>query len=500
MTETILEMQGIRKSFPGVKALKGVDFSVRKGEIHALVGQNGAGKSTLLKILSGVYAADGGKVIFNGETLDKWTPIEMIDKGIALIYQELNLVQSYSIAQNMFIGRELRNSFGLIKWKEMRSKAKKALERVSTTDFDVSIPVSELSAAKQQLAAIATALDRHPKLLILDEPTSRLSLHDAETLFALLEQMREEGISIIYVSHRLNEIYRISDRITVLRDGEHIATETKEEMPPERLVEYMVGEDVKQDSFAAPSNLGDTVLKVENLSGIGTVHSVDFELRGGEVLGLVGAVGAGKSDVLRLLFGIDNRDEGSISIQGKNIKGGNPKECIEAGMALCPEDRKYQGLVLDDSIQNNITLAGLKKFALQNIFTNRKREADVAQDLVKRLQVATPSISTHARSLSGGNQQKVVLAKWLCTESQIFLFDEPTVGIDIQGKAEIYKLMHDLAQQGAGILFVTSDIEEGLAVSHRVLVMYRGSIVAELDPATTSIGEASFLAMGGTRE
>ena len=497
MTESILEMQGINKHFPGVQALKDVDFSVLKGEIHALVGQNGAGKSTLLKILSGVYHADSGSVKIKGKKLEKWDPQEMIDRGISFIYQELNLVQSLSVAQNIHIGREPRNAFGLVDWKKMRAGAREALARIGADDLDVNMPVEQLTVAKQQLVAIARALDMTPTILILDEPTSRLGLEDTERLFSLLKNMQAEGLSIVYVSHRLGEIYRISNRITVLRDGKLIATETAADMSAQQLVRNMVGEDVAEKTYDRQKTFGEVVLKLDNLQGEG-VNGVDLELRKNEVLGLIGAVGAGKTETVRALFGIDKAQDGSIRIGENVVKQHTSTEAISLGMALCPEDRKYQGLLLDNSISENVTLAGLRKYTNWKWFPNKKKERSVVVDLVKRLRVATPSINTNARSLSGGNQQKVVLAKWLCTSSQVFVFDEPTIGVDVQGKGEIYDLMHELAQQGAGVLFVTSDIEEGLQVCDRVLVMYKGSIIKELDPGKTSKEEASLYSMGGT--
>jgi len=497
VTESILEMQGVKKSFPGVQALKGVDFSVLKGEIHALVGQNGAGKSTLLKILSGVYHADSGSVMINGEKLTRWSSQEMIERGISFIYQELNLVQSLSVAQNIYIGREPRNAFGLINWNKMRAGAREALARIGAADFDVDMPVKQLTVAKQQLVAIARALDMAPTLLILDEPTSRLGLKDTEKLFTLLQKMQEDGLSIIYVSHRLSEIYRISNRITVLRDGQWIATQDTCDMSPRELVQNMVGKDVADQTYTREKPNGDVVLELNNLQGE-NINGVNLKLRKNEVLGLIGAVGAGKTETVRALFGIDKLSAGTIKVGCKELKHYTPTEVISLGMALCPEDRKYQGLLLDNSISVNVTLAGLRKFTNWKWFPNRKQEISTVVELVNKLRVATPSIKKNTRSLSGGNQQKVVLAKWLCTSSQVFVFDEPTIGIDVQSKAEIYELMHELAGEGAGVLFVTSDIEEGLQVSDRVLVMYKGKIIKELYPGTTTKEEVSLFAMGGT--
>lgn len=497
MADTVvLEMHNIDKQFPGVHALKNVHFDVRKGEIHALVGQNGAGKSTLLKILAGIYHPDEGTISINGNNYDRWTPHQIMGMGVSFIYQELNLFQDLSVAQNLFIGREPTRVPGVIYQNEMRARAEKALARLDATDIQVDALVKDLSAAKQQIVAIAKAFDQNPSLIVLDEPTSRLGLEDSEKLFAILNKMRDQGLSIIYVSHRLGEIYRISDRITVLRDGCLIKTDDAKSITPRQLVQYMVGEDVLIKKYKQKDKRGDVLLKTESLTG-GSFQDVNLELHAGEVLGLVGAVGAGKTEMVRVLFGIDLFESGMISVQGNKITRNKPQKAIANGMALCPEDRKYQGLVLENSIRENITISSLNKVKTSFWLVDRKSEKDTVNAMVSRLRIATPSIDKKARELSGGNQQKVVLAKWLCTDSCVFIFDEPTVGVDIQGKSEIYDLMHELANNGAGVLFVTSDIEEGLHVSDRLLVMYKGSIIKELDPHRSSLEETSLYAMGG---
>ena len=496
MADKILEMNDIQKHFPGVQALKGVDFEEQKGEIHALVGQNGAGKSTLLKVLAGIYVPEQGSIKVNGIELTRWNPQKVMDMGISFIYQELNLVQSMTVAQNLFIGNEARNALGLINWKKMRANAKGALARIGITDIDVNTPIKNLTVAKQQLVAIARALAQNPKLLVLDEPTSRLSFEDAEQLFKILKAMQKDNISIIYVSHRLSEIYRISDRVTVLRDGTCIITNQTKAIPARELVKYMVGEDVKKKKYARVKEQNLLLLKSDHLQGNG-IDQVDLSVFAGEVVGLVGAVGAGKTEFVRILFGIEPPTAGSIEIKGEILKKFTSADAIAHGIALCPEDRKYHGLLLDNSIQNNITLAGLKQFTSIKWFTNNRKEQNVVLDLVKRLKIATPSIAKNARELSGGNQQKVVLAKWLCTTSQVFIFDEPTVGVDVQGKTEIYDLMHELANNGAGVLFITSDIDEGMQICDRILVMYKGAVLTELDPLSTTVEEASMFAMGG---
>lgn len=497
VAEKVLEMRDISKYFPGVQALENINFDVRKGEIHALVGQNGAGKSTLLKILAGIYNPDKGTITIHQTCQERWTPRQMMEQGIGFIYQELNLFQTLSIVQNLFAGREYTQKIGLISKYKMRARAKEALARLGLRDIDVEMAVKDLPVAKQQIVAIARALSQKPSLLVLDEPTSRLSMDDAQRLFEILESMRDESISIIYVSHRMDEIYRISDRITVLRDGKHIITDETKSITSKQLVKYMVGEELAKKEFHRAPNIRGKILDVEKLSGNG-FSDISFSLSAGEVLGLVGAVGAGKTELIRAIFGIDNISHGEMSISGDALVQHNPGNAILHGVALCPEDRKYQGLVLQKSIKENITLAGLKKFVKFGGLVDYGEERRVADGLIKRLRIATTSANKPARDLSGGNQQKVVLAKWFCTDSRVFLFDEPTVGVDIQGKAEIYDLMHELADGGAGVLFVTSDLDEGLQVSDRLLVMYKGSLIAELDPTKTNMEEVSMVAMGGT--
>jgi ribose transport system ATP-binding protein len=495
--DTVLTMQGITKRFPGVTALRSVDFEVHPGEIHALVGHNGAGKSTLLKILAGVYRADEGQIVLNGQEITRWGPQQVLDHGVSFIYQELNLVQSMSVAQNIMIGREPRRAAALVDWRSMCVRAENALAHIAAGDIDVRAPVGELGVAKQQLVAIARALDQHPTLLVLDEPTSRLSLEDTQHLFDLLDQMRDQGLSIIYVSHRLDEIYRIADRVTVLRDGERVLTAEIGDVSPDELVQHMIGSAVEAAARQRALSQGERLLFVDDLTGPG-VHGVSFALHSGEVLGIVGAVGAGKTELVRLLFGIDLLESGEIVMRdGTPLHAYHPSAAIAHGLALCPEDRKEQGLLLDSSIRENITLAGLRDLVVARWFPSRRKESSVVNKLVKRLRIVTPTINQHARALSGGNQQKVVLAKWLCTDSQIFILDEPTVGVDVQGKVEIYELMYELAEQGAGILFVTSDIEEGLQVCDRLVVVYRGEIAADLMPAQTKLEDVMLYAMGG---
>jgi len=492
----ILEMKQICKHFPGVQALAGVDFCVNKGEIHALVGQNGAGKSTLLKILAGIYKPDSGKVLFNNEDLTGLSPKGILDHGVSFIYQELNLIHDMTVAQNIFLGREFRNKLGLVNRKKMQEQAKLALSQIGEKEINVNLPVYKLSVAQQQMVAISKALEQKPRLLILDEPTSRLSQAEIEKLFNVLTTLSSGDISIIYVSHRLDEIFRISDRVTVLRDGKLIGTHKTKTIGTEELIHEMIGEKVHKVANAkSPDKSSPVCLKVNDLKGP-MLNGVNFSLQQGEVLGIVGAVGSGKTELIHLLFGLEKSVEGEIEINSKKIDLNSSKKAVSSGIALCPEDRKVQGLILDDSITNNISLVALKSFTWGGWFINKKRENKNAKNLVESLNIATPSIKQIARHLSGGNQQKVVLAKWVSTASKILLFDEPTVGVDVLGKTEIYELLIRTASEGAGVIFVTSDPEEGWSICNRVLVMFEGRITANIDPRVTTFEKMMSYIMG----
>lgn len=496
----ILEMRQINKYFPGVHALDSVDFCVRTGEIHALVGHNGAGKSTLLKILSGIHSPDSGDIVFNGNNITNSSPKEVLDHGISFIYQELNLVHNLSVAENIFLGREIKNKIGLIKKNEMRKEARKILNKLGEEKIDVKLPLSEISVAQQQMVAIAKALDQSPRLLVLDEPTSRLSKSEIEKLFSLLHSLALKNISIIYVSHRLEEIYRIAERVTVLRDGKFMGTHAVKEINADDLVEEMVGERLRKSENANPPNPQAPIcLQVNNLKG-STVNNISFYLKQGEVLGIVGAVGSGKTEMIQLLFGLDKRTGGDIEVNGKNIDIFSSQKAVSSGLALSPEDRKSQGLLLMESIINNITLASLKNFTHGGWLVRRQQEVNHAKGMVRKLRIVTPSIRQLTQNLSGGNQQKVVLAKWLSTEAKIFIFDEPTVGVDVQGKEEIYGIVKEIANSGAGVIFLTSDPEEGWSLCSRLLVMFERQIVADVDPKTITLAQLTSYTMGGNRK
>jgi len=493
----ILEMRQICKHFPGVQALAGVDFCVRKGEIHALVGHNGAGKSTLLKILSGIYKPDSGQILFDKDTITDWSPREVLDHGISFIYQELNLVQDMTVAQNIYLGREPRNRLGFINWLKMQKNAKAALQQIGEKDIHVKVKLQKLSVAQQQMVAIAKALDQKPQLLVLDEPTSRLSQTEIEKLFEVLKALSEKDISIIYVSHRLDEIYRIAERVTVIRDGNVVGTHDTRKIKPAELIHEMIGDKVRKVENATPPPRNSAIcLKVNDLKGP-KVNGISFELHQKEVLGITGAVGAGKTEFIHLLFGLEKPTSGEIEMNGNKMRFVSSQDAIKGGLALCPEDRKAQGLILENTIERNISLVALKKLTKGGWLLSGKQENSHARKMVDSLKIIAPSVRQLARYLSGGNQQKVVLAKWLSTDSKVFLFDEPTVGVDVHGKTEIYDLLKKLASEGSGVIFVTSDPEEAWSVCSRVLVIFEGKTTANIDPKKTSLNQLMHYVMGG---
>lgn len=498
--QNILELKNIRKQFPGVIALDNVDFDLRRGEVHALVGHNGAGKSTLLKIIAGSYKPDSGEMVFDGNTIHNWSTKAALNHGINLIYQELNLVQDMTVTENLFLGRELLGQTRLLEKKKMRNEARKALQEIGAEAIDVRLPLHQISVAQQQMVAIAKALDQSPKLLVLDEPTSRLSLTEINNLFDIIRGLTQKGISVIYVSHRIEEIFRIADRVTVLRDGRKIATHLISEIIKEQLIREMIGEELREMPIHDPSEeRGEILLEVENLSGPRT-FSVSFELRQSEVLGILGAVGSGKTELVQLLSGLGfdtQKIQGRVLHNGKDVTKQDASYKLRNGIALCPEDRKKHGLILDDTLTRNISLAAINKFTLGGLIVNQHKEIQHAKKMISDLRIATPSVNQHTKNLSGGNQQKVVIGKWISTDSDIFIFDEPTIGVDVKGKSEIYYLIKELANTGAGVIVFSSDVEEALLLSTRILVMFEGEIVCECKPHDETIESLTKKVMGG---
>jgi ribose transport system ATP-binding protein len=477
-----VRMTGISKSFSGTRVLHGVDFDLRKGEVHALVGGNGAGKSTLMKILQGVYTPGEGQIAVDGAPVEIRSPHDARALGIGMIFQEFSLIPTLTVAQNIFLGHEPRGSGGLI---DDRASVRRTRELFAEMeeDIDPNARMLDLGTGYWQLTEIAKALAQDARVLIMDEPTSSLTATEAHSLFALVQRLKERGISIIYISHRMDEIFRITDRITVLRDGRHILTEDTAALTMNQVIDAIVGQAMEQafewrerfvDRSVAP------LLQVRNLCAGNRVQEVSFDLYPGEILGLAGLMGSGRTELARAIFGIDRVDRGEVLIRGQRVDIGNPEEAISAGVSLVPEDRRIQGLVLDHSVKNNLLLPLLDRLDHAGIIDDRRGDR-MAGSIVGDLRIKTSSIATTVRLLSGGNQQKVVIGKWLATEPDILIMDEPTAGVDIQAKTEILGVIRALADRGKGIIVISSELVELLAVSDRLLVLRGGHVIREID-------------------
>ncbi len=495
--DIVIQAQGVYKSFPGVLALQHLDFAIRRGEVHALVGQNGAGKSTLVKIIVREYQEDEGAIFVEGHNVRHMAIRDVQQLGLSLIHQDLNLVPIFTVAHNICLGVEPVTRFGTLDWKAMRDKAAPYLAELSS-DIDPETRVEDLSISQQQLVTVARALVSHPKILILDEPTARLDQHSTDALFSFLERFKKKGRTILYISHRLEEIYRICDRITVLRDGRNVATAKVGDLPRAELVRKMVGRELKQQVPKQAATIGERLLSVRNLNPPTGAQDVSFDLRAGEILGIVGSIGAGKSEVARTLFGADRKKSGHITVQGKPVDIREPHHAITAGIALVPEERRKQGLVGNESIRKNLTLVSLrKKFCRLALWLDQKREKQVTDSLIHTLNMATPSGEQETQLLSGGTQQKVVVGKWLISDSKVYIFDEPTKGIDVGGKHDIYKLIVELAKKQAGVIFISNELDEVLALCDRTLVMFGGRVVKELVNKETTKEDILYYVMGG---
>jgi D-xylose transport system ATP-binding protein len=487
---SLLEMQEITKTFPGVRALDGVTFDLHAGEIHALVGENGAGKSTLMKILGGVYPHPqyGGGILIEGEARRFGGVREAEAAGIAVIYQELSLVKEMSIGENIFLGRE-PHRFGIINWDEVYSRAGKLLTELHLS-LDPRTPVGHLGIGQQQMVEIAKALSQEARILVLDEPTAALTDAEVESLFNILKQLRSQGVAMVYISHKLDEVFQISNRITVLRDGRTVGTEATSALDEAGVISRMVGREVGDIFPVADHERGDVALEVRNMSvedpnlaGKKLVDNISFSVRRGEVLGVAGLMGAGRSDLLMAIFGAHaGRTTGSIYVEGKPVRITRPADAIRHGIGFVTEDRKRFGLILDQTILNNMTLAGLKRLSGRFV-TNTDAETAVGERSMHELRVKANSIFTLAGTLSGGNQQKVVLAKWLLTNPRVLFLDEPTRGIDVGAKQEIYAQINELASAGLAIVLVSSELPEVLGLSDRVIVLHEGRVTGEFSRA-----------------
>lgn len=490
----LIDARGVEKSFPGVRALQGVDFDLYPGEVHALMGENGAGKSTLMKILTGVYQPDGGEIRVNGSPVEIPDPRKAQDLGISIIHQELFLMNELTAAQNIFIGREPCKGFGIFVDEATMNANAAALFKRMQVDIDPSIEVGELTVARQQLVEIAKALSFNSSVLIMDEPTSALNTTEVEHLFAIINDLKKQGVGIVYITHKMDEVKRIADRVTVLRDGQYINTLPAAETPMSTIISMMVGRELASETRAEGEPGTEEVLRVVNLNRDTAIRDVSFSLHKGEILGFAGLMGAGRTEVARGIFGADPLDSGEIHVHGQQRQLHSPKDAVSNGIAYLSEDRKHFGLVTPMSVAENITMASWNRFASRYGFMRDRDIHDVSEEYVGKLKVKTPSVSQETRLLSGGNQQKVVIAKWLLRDCDILFFDEPTRGIDVGAKAEIYRMLQHLADQGKAIVVISSELEEILRLSHRILVMCEGRITGELDGRTATQEEIMTLA------
>lgn len=477
MDEYIVEIEHVSKSFPGVLALNDVSFNLKSGEVLALLGENGAGKSTLMKILSGVYTKDSGTIRVFGQDIEDLNTRKAQELGIAIIHQELNMCAHLTVAQNIFLGQEM-TEFGMISARKMNAKAKKILSSLNI-DIDPETVVGDLAVSKQQMVEIAKALSTNAKILIMDEPTSALTSKEIEDLFQIINKLRNEGCGIVYISHRLEELQNIVDRVTILRDGEFIKSMYFHETSLSEIISCMVGRDIKEQFPRVTCTKGEKILEVKQLNSGRMVRDINLELFAGEIVGIAGLMGAGRTEMTRAIFGVDPKDSGEILLDGKTVIIEKPIDAIKCGIVLVPEDRKKDGLCTKLSIRDNIALPNLDIVCNKIGVVNKKKEKEITDKAVTDLKIKLPNIEVNAGSLSGGNQQKVVVAKWLRRKSRVVIFDEPTRGIDVAAKVEIYNLMNELKMQGIGVLFVSSEMPEVMGISDRILVMCDGKITGE---------------------
>lgn len=492
----LLEMRHISKSFPGVRALNDVSFDVRQGEVHALVGENGAGKSTLMKILSGVYQADAGEVIFQGRPVRFTSPRQAQMAGIATIYQELNQVPYLSISENIFLGTEISRR-GVLSLGEMHRQARDLLTRLHL-DIDPRTQLGKLGVGQQQMVEVAKALHQNASLIIMDEPTSSLSIREITDLFGIVRELKAQGVSVIYISHHLEETFEVSDRITVLRDGQLVTTQPTGDLNVDKLIRLMVGRDLSEQFPKEQYPRGEEVLRVEGLNQESRLFDIGFSAYAGEVLGIAGLVGAGRTELARAIFGADPIDSGRFFVRGRPVRIRNPRDAVDNGIGLLTEDRKRQGLFLLMSVRDNVVMAVLDKLT-RGLSTNRRKEGEITQRFIEQIAIKASSQDQLAMNLSGGTQQKVVLSKWLATKPQVLIFDEPTRGIDVGAKVEIYKMINELARQGVAILMISSELPEILGMSDRIMVIGGGRIRGFLDRAEATEEKIMELATSSDR-
>ena len=504
----ILQMRGIKKAFPGVQALDGVDLEVRSGEVMALVGENGAGKSTLIKILSGAYTADAGEIYIKGKQVKIVDPKHARDLGVSVIYQELNLAEQVSVAENIFAGREILNRFGLIDYRTMYKNAQKWLDELHIKNVDPRDEVRRLGIARKQMVEIAKALSLDSNIIVMDEPTSSLpsattnpdEINEVQILLSTIRKLRERGKALIYISHRMEEIFRISDRITVMRDGKLIGVRKTTETTPKEIISMMVGRNL-EDMYGKDEGrkIGSTVLEVRHLNQGKRLFNIGFHVRAGEILGVAGLVGAGRTEMAKAVFGADRRDSVEILVDNQPVNVQTPQDAIRCGLGYLPEDRKLQGLFLKMAIRTNISAANIAYISRRGFIQDRV-EKDLAQQYITQLKIRTPSIDQFARNLSGGNQQKVIIAKWLAVKPKVLIVDEPTRGVDVGAKIEIYNLLRKLAGDGVAVVMISSELPEILGMSDRIVVIREGHCAGELDRADATEEKIMEMATGSAME
>ncbi len=483
-SDVFISLKNVSKTFPGVKALTDINFDVRRGEVHGLIGENGAGKSTLIKVLAGVHEPDpGAEIIIDGERVEHLTPTESMRRGVMVIYQDFSLFPTLTVKENIAFSEQIDKKRRIINWKEIEETSKRALD-IMGVDIDLNAKLGSLSTAKQQLVAIARALVYDAKLLVMDEPTSALSSGEVQHLFKIMNDLKARGLGIIFISHKLDELFAICDRMSVIRDGHYIGMRNNGETTTGEIIAMMVGREIVEEHVSG-TNIGDVILEVKNISKRGNYDDVSFTLRKGEVLGITGLVGAGRTETVRALFGLNPPESGEMFLEGKKIAPKSPAEAQELGIAFVPESRLTEGLVLQQDAESNITLSILKNFVKGGLLDFKARNKR-AVELIKQLNVKPPYPAMQISKFSGGNQQKVVVAKWLATNPKVLIVDEPTNGIDIGAKTEIHALLRKLADEGMAVIMVSSELPEILSISDRVLVMRRGRINGEFDGATAT--------------
>lgn len=493
MANTILSVRDITKDYPGVRAIDHLSFDVEEGEVHALIGENGAGKSTLIKTLSGAITPTSGTIIVNGKEFSEMNPKLAKEQGIGVIYQEFTLVPGISAAENVFLGEKTSKGI-FVNIKERERRAKELFDEMHV-EIDVSKPVRDLSPACQQIVEIAKAVSKDVKILIMDEPTAPLTVSEVDTLFKVVRDLKKKGVTIIYISHRLEELFEIADRVTVMRDGAYVGTEKIEDIDRGRLIAMMAGRELKESYPVRNVEIGEEVLRVENLCGNGD-RDISFTLHRGEILGFAGLVGAGRTELMRVIYGADSLESGKVYVHEKEVHIKSCSDAIRAGIGYIPEDRKAHGVFLPMTIKWNTVINNIKAFS-NGLFVDTKKENRAAAEYQEKFRIKTPSLEQRVRNLSGGNQQKVVLAKTLAANSEIVIFDEPTRGIDVGAKQEIYKLMNELVEGGKSILMVSSDMPELLGMSDRIVVIYEGEKTGEVTKAEFNQNYILDLASGG---